>query len=663
MGVPEKLPIFLSTILLLNWLSISTAKNFSMSFSSFDSTNFTPLKDAEISNSALRITPDSDHSNFTLANRYGRAMISKPFRLWEGDILASFSTSFLINIFRSDNSTPGEGLVFVIAPDLQIPTGSYGQWLGLTNSTTDGNSSNQFIAVELDTFKEDFDPNDNHIGLNINSVVSNITYNLSLIGVQLAPEKPANYTIWVDYNGTTTMMDVYIAQQGMPKPNTSVIQRSLNLKEIIAQDSYFGFSASTGNTFQLNCVLSWNLTVEILPRKNMLKLKLKIGIPLIIGTVTGVLMVLCYYMYKKKIRDDPRFLVTLRSLPHTPREFRFKDLKKATNNFDEKNKLGQGGFGVVYKGVLAKENMEVAVKKFSRGNIKGKDDFLSELIIINRLRHKNLVRLVGWCHKDEMLLLVYNYLPNGSLDKHLFGGVEPLNWAHRYKIISGIASALHYLHDEYDQKVVHRDLKASNVMLDSEYNAHLGDFGLARALENSATSCSPQEGVAGTRGYIALECFRTGKATCESDVYGFGAVVLEVMCGQPALVNIEEFDLLVDWVWTLYREGRMLEAIDKRLVNNYVAEDAERLLMLGLACSHPKPSERPKVAAIVQIISKLVGPPWVPPIKPSFDLSRMEIAKDDESSVVISDRTSGWSRQYPSRENVDGHNGNEDFMP
>ncbi|XP_077210565.1 putative L-type lectin-domain containing receptor kinase S.5 [Tasmannia lanceolata] len=449
MPVSEKLPIFLLAVLLLNWLSISTAKKNSMSFSSFDSTKFTNLNDAEVPKDALQITPDSVNSNSHLTNKFGRVMFSKPFRLWEGDIIASFSTSFLINIFRVNKSTPGEGLVFVIAPDLQIPTGSYGQWLGLTNSTTDGNSSNQFIAVELDTFKEDFDPNDNHIGLNINSVVSDMTYNLSLIGVQLAPEKPANYTIWVDYNGTTTMMDVYIAQQGMPKPNTSVIQRSINLKEIIAQDSYFGFSASTGNTYQLNCVLSWNLTVEILPRKNMLKLMLAIGIPIIV-TVTGVLMVVCYYMYKKKIRDDPRFLVTLRSLPHTPREFRFKDLKKATNNFDEKNKLGQGGFGVVYKGVLAKENMEVAVKKFSRGNIKGKDDFLSELIIINRLRHKNLVRLVGWCHKNEMLLLVYNYLPNGSLDKHLFRGVEPLNWARRYKIITGIASALHYLHDEYD---------------------------------------------------------------------------------------------------------------------------------------------------------------------------------------------------------------------
>ncbi|XP_077211529.1 putative L-type lectin-domain containing receptor kinase S.5 [Tasmannia lanceolata] len=673
----EKLRIIVSAVIVLTWLSISTAKKpqtFSMSFGQFktiDSTTITTLNDASITGNALQITPNSLNTDFTLSNRYGRAMFSKPFRLWEGHenstgTLASFSTSFLVNILRPYNFTPGEGLAFLIAPNLQIPAGSKGQWLGLTNSTTDGNSSNQFIAIELDTFKEDFDPNNNHIGLNINSIKSNLTYNLSDVGIELAPETPTNYTIWVDYNGNTTVMDVYIGPQEKPKPNISVIQRSINLKEIVAKDSYFGFSASTGSTYQVNSILGWNLTVEILPSDNnstSVKLMLAIGIP-ILGLVIVGLIVGYYYMYKKKIKDDPRILVTLRSLPHTPREFRFKDLKKATNNFDEKNKLGQGGFGVVYKGVLAKENMEVAVKKFSRGNIKGKDDFLSELTIINRLRHKNLVRLVGWCHKNEMLLLVYDYMPNCSLDNHLFGGeAETLSWARRYNIISGVASALHYLHDEYDQKVVHRDLKASNVMLDSDYNARLGDFGLARALDNEKTSYAELAGVPGTWGYIAPECFHRRKATCESDVYGFGAVVLEVVCGQRPRINIEDFYLLVDWVWILYREDRILEAVDKRIVNNYVAEDAERLLMLGLACSHPTPSERPKMATIVQVISRSVGPPWVPPIKPSFVWPTNGPTKDDDSSVITGDRTSGWSLRCLSQESMDGHNGDDDFMP
>lgn len=245
----------------------------------------------------------------------------------------------------------------------------------------------------------------------------------------------------------------------------------------------------------------------------------------------GVGILFCYHLHKKAA-SDPNLLGALKFLPGTPREFPFKDLQKATNNFHEKHKLGEGGFGVVYKGLLTKENIQIAVKKFSRDDIKGQDDFLSELTIINRLRHKHLVRLLGWCHKNGMLLLVYDYMPNGSLDNHLFHELENnviLEWSLRYKIISGVASALHYLHNEYDQTVVHRDLKASNIMLDSEFNARLGDFGLARALENEKTSYAELEGVPGTMGYIAPECLHTGKATRESDVYGFGAVVLEVV--------------------------------------------------------------------------------------------------------------------------------------
>lgn len=221
------------------------------------------------------------------------------------------------------------------------------------------------------------------------------------------------------------------------------------------------------------------------------------------------------------------------------------------------------------------------------------------------------------------MLLVYDYMPNGSLDNHIFceeGGTitTPLSWPLRYKIISGVASALNYLHNEYDQKVVHRDLKASNIMLDSEFNAKLGDFGLARALENEKISYTELEGVHGTMGYIAPECFHTGKATRESDVYGFGAVLLEVACGQRPWTKIEGYQFLVDWVWHLHREGRILEAVDHRLGDEYVSEEAERVLKLGLACSHPIANERPKIQAIVQIISGSMPVPHVPPFKPAF---------------------------------------------
>ncbi|GMN62209.1 hypothetical protein TIFTF001_031299 [Ficus carica] len=451
------------------------------------------------------------------------------------------------------------------------------------------------------------------------------------------------------------------------------MRTNLNLSQIVDQKSYFGFAASTGSSVQLNCVLRWNLTVEVLPGGEEggggdsgkgLIIGLGIGVPvLVIVLIASAGLV--YLRRRRRAAEDPAILGALKSLPGTPREFKYSELKKATNNFDDKNKLGQGGFGIVYRGILPKEKVEIAVKKFSRGNLKGKDDFLAELTIINRLRHKHLVRLVGWCHQNGTLLLVYDYMPNGSLDNHLFCGPEKaaLSWSLRYKIISGVASALHYLHNEYDQKVVHRDLKASNIMLDAQFNARLGDFGLARALDNEKTSYSELEGVPGTMGYIAPECFHTGKASCESDVYGFGAVILEVVCGQRPWTKKENFQLLVDWVWWLHREGCILKGVDERLGNDYSAEEAKRLLLLGLACSHPNASERPQTQAIVQIISGSVAPPYVPPLKPPFvwpsavpEGTAVEMNADSNMNSRTSSITTGsswnvgWTPRYTSRE-------------
>lgn len=272
-----------------------------------------------------------------------------------------------------------------------------------------------------------------------------------------------------------------------------------------------------------------------------------------------------------------------------------------------------------------------------------------------------------------MLLLVYEYMPNGSLDNHVFCGPEsaPLSWRLRYKIISGVASALNYLHNEYDQTVVHRDLKASNIMLDSHFNARLGDFGLARAIENEHTSYAELEGVHGTMGYIAPECFHTGKASRESDVYGFGAVVLELVCAQRPWTKIDDFQCLVDWVWCLHREGRVLEAVDERLGQEFVAEEAERLLLLGLACSHPIAVERPKTQAVVQILTGAMPLPHVPPFKPVFmwpssmpPLSSFSFTSSSSygGTANTTPMSSGWTPCYASVEsNAEGGGGGGAF--
>ncbi|KAL0430823.1 UNVERIFIED_CONTAM: putative L-type lectin-domain containing receptor kinase S.5 [Sesamum radiatum] len=507
--------------------------------------------------------------------------------------------------------------------------------------------TNKLVAVELDTFKQEFDPDDNHVGININSVRSIETAPLAPHNITIAPIGARFYNVWVDYSGDYMVMQVYIAEQAKqngptpPKPLSPILSAwDLNLMDHVNQSLISG-------------------------EDKWLKIVLGAGVPVLVLLLIGAIG-FGYYCHRRRVAlSNPNLVGALKSLPGTPREFEFRALKKATNGFDERHKLGQGGFGVVYRGVLVKENLEIAVKWFSRESIKGQDDFLAELTIINRLRHKHLVKLLGWCHKYGKLLLVYEYMPKGSLDQHLFAGpnVEPLGWNLRYKIIAGVASALHYLHNEYDQRVVHRDLKASNVMLDSNFNARLGDFGLARALDNEKTSYAEAEGVLGTMGYIAPECFHTGKATQQSDVYAFGAVILEVVCGQRPGAKIAGFQFLVDWVWLLHRDGRLLEAVDQRLGDDYVPEEAQRLLLLGLACSHPIASERPKTQAIVQIISGTVPVPIVPPFKPAFvwpasgpiDLDLDSGSVGTASSVTTSHFGSGWTPQYLSRESYTGY--------
>ena len=374
---------------------------------------------AWINTGALQLNPKTPRAAAEMINKSGRVFFNKPFKLWEDGFsgrVASFNTSFLFYAFHVDKVTPGEGMAFVIAPSLSIPPLSYGQYLGLTNNLTDGEPSNQIVAIELDTVKQDFDPDDNHVGLDINSVKSNVSVPLSQFGFKIAPSNNVTeyyYVVWVEYDGVKKVIDVYMVEQPdkdapiAEKPMRPVLTHDLDLKGLVNQMSYLGFSASTGDFYELNYVLKWNLSVEVLSEsystegqngKNKMKIGMGVGMtPLVVLLLVGTISGFAYYV-RNKMRassSDTELLSTLRRLPGTPREFRFHELKKATNNFDEKHKLGQGGFGVVYKGTLPKENSEVAVKKFSRDRMKSIGDFLAELTIINRLRHKNLVRLLG----------------------------------------------------------------------------------------------------------------------------------------------------------------------------------------------------------------------------------------------------------------------------
>ncbi|XP_028060857.1 L-type lectin-domain containing receptor kinase IX.1-like [Camellia sinensis] len=258
-------------------------------------------------------------------------------------------------------------------------------------------------------------------------------------------------------------------------------------------------------------------------------------------------------------------------------------MSTATNCFAEEHKLGEGGFGGVFKGFLRELNSYITVKRISKGSKQGIKEYASDVKIISWLRHRNLVQLLGWCHDKRELRLVYEFMENGSLDYHLYKEKSLLTWAMRYEIAQGLASALLYLHEEWEQCVVHRDVKSSNVMLDSNFNAKLGDFGLARLVDHGKDSQTNI--LAGTRGYMAPECLITGKVNKESDVYSFGVVALEIACGRkPIDLEVPKNQMrMVEWVWDLYGTDRLLEAaIDPKICPNFVKEEMECLMIVGL---------------------------------------------------------------------------------
>jgi serine/threonine protein kinase len=275
--------------------------------------------------------------------------------------------------------------------------------------------------------------------------------------------------------------------------------------------------------------------------------------------------------------------------------------------------LGKGGFGKVYKGLLLSTKQNVAIKRISPESKQGMKEFISEITILGHVRHRRLVHLLGYCRHKHELLLVYDYMPNGSLDKYLYGQDKPpLCWSQRFNIIKDVASGLLYLHEEWERVVIHRDIKSSNVLLDDEMNGRLGDFGLARLHDHGVDAHTTR--VAGTFGYIAPELARLGKATKATDVFAFGVFMMEVTCGRrPVEVNAcGEPQVLADHVINAWQDGSIMESRDPRLLEDCVAREVEMVLKLGLLCSHPSPKVRPGMSLVMQYLANVVTLPDFP---------------------------------------------------
>ncbi|EOY05297.1 Lectin-domain containing receptor kinase A4.3 [Theobroma cacao] len=344
-----------------------------------------------------------------------------------------------------------------------------------------------------------------------------------------------------------------------------------------------------------------------------------------------------------------------------PRIFSYAELYIGSNGFSEDEILGSGGFGKVYRAVLPSDGTAVAVKCLAEKGERFEKTFAAELVAVAHLRHRNLVRLRGWCVHEDQLLLVYDYMPNRSLDRVLFRrpeniGAAPLHWERRRKIIGGLAAALFYLHEQLETQIIHRDVKTSNVMLDSHYNARLGDFGLARWLEHEleyqiktpATKrhqfrLADTTRIGGTIGYLPPESFqKRSVATAKSDVFSFGIVVLEVVSGRRAvdLTFPDEQIILLDWIRRLSDEGRLLHAGDTRLTDgSYRLADMDRLLHIGLLCTLHNPLLRPNMKWIVEVLSGNISGKL--PALPSFESHPLYISLSSPSNTSGSMSTTG----------------------
>ncbi|KAL8467903.1 hypothetical protein ACS0TY_031230 [Phlomoides rotata] len=288
--------------------------------------------------------------------------------------------------------------------------------------------------------------------------------------------------------------------------------------------------------------------------------------------------------------------------------FKFETLTNATNNFAEANKLGKGGFGPVYKGKLT-NGREIAVKRLSQASGQGVQEFMNEVVLITKLQHRNLVRLLGCCVESKEMMLIYEYMPNKSLDFFLFdSSQEILDWRKRVNIIEGICRGLLYLHRDSRLKIIHRDLKPSNILLDNNWNPKISDFGMARIYGTKQDHVSTLR-VVGTYGYMAPEYAIEGRFSEKSDVFSFGILVLEIATGRKntGFYHQDGHSNLTGYVWKLWTEDNVSSSIDPRISSSEYQAEVIRCIHIGLLCVQELPRDRPSVSAVLSMLSSEIA--------------------------------------------------------
>ncbi|XP_061342034.1 L-type lectin-domain containing receptor kinase S.6 [Gastrolobium bilobum] len=645
----------------------------SLSVSFLPSENVTLYGDAFFADNAISLTKELTCFSSS-SSGMGRAFYVYPVRFLDPvtNSTASFTCRFSFSIISSPSCPSGDGIAFLIASSTDFASLSRG-YMGLPAPVL--NQQDSYFAVEFDT---SFDPslgdtNGNHIGIDVSSVVSFASVDALSRGIDIKSGKLI--TAWIEYRDAMKMVRVWVGYSST-RPPTPILASQIDLSEKFKEFMHVGFSASNGQGSGIHLVDHWQFktfgySLSVSPmdlveegdcflcyagdsttstrhsdahhrRKRIGEMALGLGgITAFVVSALAAVVVICVFLTKKKgvvrqIRDGQscRFQTS-----KVPTKLSLSEIKSATMGFNRDRLVGEGASAKVYKGSLPFGG-DVAVKRFDRANDLGclPNPFATEFAtMVGCLRHKNLVQLKGWCCEGSELVLVYEFLPNGSLNKVLHGNFNSsivLSWKQRVNIVLGVASALTYLHEECERQIIHRDVKTCNIMLDADFNAKLGDFGLAEVYEHSSITRDATI-PAGTMGYLAPEYVYSGVPTVKTDVYSFGVVVLEVATGRKPVED--DGTVVADYVWKLWEKNKLIEAADPRLMGKFDALEMERMLQVGLLCVHPDYDKRPRVREASRILKKEAPLPSLPPSKPRVIIRPICPNDTPETQNVIGD--------------------------
>lgn len=608
-----------------------------ISFRDFSSNNprlkqdLTLLGSAIVSDEKTSVQiPDPEREGNDLKHLAGRAIYSSPIRFFDlqTQTPASFETTFSFQFEVKSNSSNetldlrksvgGSGLTFIIVPD-ELTVGRAGPWLGMLNDLCDDDYKT--VAIEFDTRQnaEFGDLNDNHLGINLGSIVSTAAINASDAGVQL--NDGSIHRVWISYDGRKRFMEIRLAPDGRGYPSKSVYSGLLDLSPYLNEYMFVGFSAATGNHTQIHNILSWNFTsisqaslripsTETCQNKIMLQNSTQAEIEhrktpnsffiFLAVVILLVIVLINLYFSSYKGDEDSMEAITLpekKQRPRPPnkaRRFTIAEISIATRNFSELQILGSDEKSITYKATIL-NGCNVVVKRYLTQffNTHGfeKRQFHKEIKAISRIRHPNLVPIRGWCYDNQETIVVYDFIPNGSLDKWLFG-VGVLPWTRRFKVVKDLADSLVYLHSK---QLAHKNVKSSSVFLDVSFRAVVGDFGFVLT---SAGSTRFESMVSQT-----------------ADVFEFGVVVLEIVAGRSRKSNPGERDLL-DLAWAMHEVQQKETLVDRRMGAIVNLEQAIRALDIGLLCTLNENKGRPTMEEVVEFLNMEKPVPELPSGRP-----------------------------------------------